>query len=159
MTGIDQLIIEVLGGMANVRNILVINDEAHHAWRKNPDRKEKMIGLDKEAKREATIWIGELDRIHKLRYTSYVPTWYTIKPCWIMRHSHISHCVFDSTWEATESFMLETKGQETQRDVEKHKALVEWVKVVNGLGEYGECCCDISNSFADIDGIVARWLS
>ena len=27
---------EVLGDMANARNLLVINDEAHHAWRTNP---------------------------------------------------------------------------------------------------------------------------
>lgn len=29
------------------------------------------------------------------------------KPCEITRRSHISHCVYDSAWEATESFELE----------------------------------------------------
>ncbi|UCC29366.1 MAG: hypothetical protein JSU86_14335 [Phycisphaerales bacterium] len=29
------------------------------------------------------------------------------KPCEVTRRSHISHCVYDSTWEATESFELE----------------------------------------------------
>jgi type III restriction enzyme len=58
---------EVLGDMASARNILVINDEAHHAWRKNPENKEKLTGEAKEAEREATIWISGLDRIHKSR--------------------------------------------------------------------------------------------
>ncbi|MEN6470940.1 MAG: DEAD/DEAH box helicase family protein [Clostridiaceae bacterium] len=57
---------EVLGEMANGRNILVINDEAHHAWRKNPEI--KVSGKEaKEAAEEATIWISGLDRIHKAR--------------------------------------------------------------------------------------------
>lgn len=53
---------EALGDMAGARNILVINDEAHHAWRVNP--KAKGSAKDKE---EATIWVGGLDRIHKAR--------------------------------------------------------------------------------------------
>ena len=53
---------EALGDMAGARNILVINDEAHHAWRVNP--KAKGSAKDKE---EATIWVGGLDRIHKTR--------------------------------------------------------------------------------------------
>lgn len=57
---------EVLNEMANARNILVINDEAHHAWRKNPEV--KVSGKEaKEAVEEATIWISGLDRIHKAR--------------------------------------------------------------------------------------------
>ncbi len=57
---------EVLGEMANAHNILVINDEAHHAWRKNPEI--KVSGREaKEAVEEATIWISGLDRIHKTR--------------------------------------------------------------------------------------------
>jgi type III restriction enzyme len=59
---------EVLREMANARNILVINDEAHHAWRKNPEIKVK--GLSREEKEEvekATIWVGGLDRVHKTR--------------------------------------------------------------------------------------------
>ena len=33
--------------------------------------------------------------------------WYTVKPCGELRKSHISHCVYDSTWEATEAFRLD----------------------------------------------------
>ena len=58
---------EVLGEMAKSRNILVINDEAHHAWRKNPENKGKLNREEKEAEREATIWISGLDRIHQSR--------------------------------------------------------------------------------------------
>lgn len=65
---------EILGDMARSKNILVINDEAHHAWRKNPENKIKITGLTTEEKAElrtetqkATIWISGLDRIHKTR--------------------------------------------------------------------------------------------
>jgi len=56
---------EVLGDMANANNIIVINDEAHHAWRVNPELKVKREFKDQAA--EATIWVGGLDRIHKVR--------------------------------------------------------------------------------------------
>jgi len=58
---------QVLGGISKAQNILVINDEAHHAWRKNPEIKEKISKEDKEAEREATIWVSGLDRIHAAR--------------------------------------------------------------------------------------------
>jgi type III restriction enzyme len=56
---------EVLGELANTRNILVINDEAHHAWRIPAESKIK--GVKKEDIEEATKWVGGLDRIHKAR--------------------------------------------------------------------------------------------
>lgn len=56
---------EVLGDMANESNIVVINDEAHHAWRFNPEN--KGIKAEKEEKEEATVWVGGLDRIHRNR--------------------------------------------------------------------------------------------
>ncbi len=60
---------QVLGEMSNARNIIVINDEAHHAWRVNPEAEGKYqrIGSNKDSAEEATIWIGGLDRIHKQR--------------------------------------------------------------------------------------------
>ncbi|GBC64123.1 type III restriction endonuclease subunit R [Desulfonema ishimotonii] len=54
---------EVLGDMATAKNIIVINDEAHHAWRVNPDLKVKRA--HKEQAAEATVWVGGLDRIHR----------------------------------------------------------------------------------------------
>lgn len=56
---------EVLGEMATARNIIVINDEAHHAWRVNPESKKAKI--DRDLIEEATKWVGGLDRIHKAR--------------------------------------------------------------------------------------------
>ncbi len=56
---------EVLGDMATARNLLVINDEAHHAWRIIPGSKVKGVG--KSIVEEATKWIGGLDRIHRAR--------------------------------------------------------------------------------------------
>jgi len=56
---------EVLGEISNVKNILVINDEAHHAWRVQPELKVKREFKDQI--NEATIWISGLDRIHRAR--------------------------------------------------------------------------------------------
>ncbi|WP_366655326.1 BPTD_3080 family restriction endonuclease [Fodinicurvata sp. EGI_FJ10296] len=59
----------VLGKLAAHKDIIIINDEAHHAYRKPPEVKiskkqavEQGIDLD-----EATRWIEGLDRIHKTR--------------------------------------------------------------------------------------------
>lgn len=59
----------VLGKLASHKDIIVINDEAHHAYRKPPEVKiskaqaeEQGINLD-----DATRWIEGLDRIHKTR--------------------------------------------------------------------------------------------
>ena len=56
---------EVLGELSNSKNIIVINDEAHHAWRIPAESKIK--GVAREDIEEATKWIGGLDRIHKAR--------------------------------------------------------------------------------------------
>lgn len=56
---------DVLGDMASSKNILVINDEAHHAWRVPAESKVK--GVSKEDIEEATKWVGGLDRINKAR--------------------------------------------------------------------------------------------
>ena len=56
---------EVLGDMAIVPNLLVINDEAHHAWRVPAGSKVK--GVAKDQIEEATKWVGGLDRINKAR--------------------------------------------------------------------------------------------
>ncbi len=60
---------QVLGDMANSRNLIVINDEAHHAWRTNVEaRGEYLRQRDmKDSAEEATVWIGGLDRLQKSR--------------------------------------------------------------------------------------------
>lgn len=71
----------VLGKMASARSLIVINDEAHHAWR--VPAKSAVKGVSKEDIEEATQWIGGLDRINKTRgllccfdltATPFVPT-------------------------------------------------------------------------------------
>lgn len=59
----------ILGKLASCKGILVINDEAHHAYRKPADIKiskkdAEERGIDLE---EATRWIEGLDRLHKTR--------------------------------------------------------------------------------------------
>lgn len=55
----------VLEGLANARNFVVINDEAHHAWRVPP--KSRVAGVSKDDLEEATLWVGGLDRLHRAR--------------------------------------------------------------------------------------------
>ncbi len=59
----------VLGKLADCRDLLIINDEAHHAYRKPADikiskKEAEALGIDLD---EATRWIEGLDRIHKTR--------------------------------------------------------------------------------------------
>ena len=59
----------VLGPLAASRNLIVLNDEAHHAYRRPAElkisRKDvESLGIDLE---EATCWIAGLDRIHRQR--------------------------------------------------------------------------------------------
>ena len=54
----------VLGEMASARNIVVINDEAHHAWRVPPGTE---VAASRDEVDEATKWVGGLDRIHAAR--------------------------------------------------------------------------------------------
>ena len=56
---------EVLEDLASASNLLVINDEAHHAWRVPAEFKGRRE--DKELFDEATKWVGGLDRIHRSR--------------------------------------------------------------------------------------------
>lgn len=62
---------QVLGDMSRHSSILVINDEAHHAWKRNPEKKVKMDRGDadfvKEIEEQSTIWVGGLERISKAR--------------------------------------------------------------------------------------------
>jgi type III restriction enzyme len=69
------LVNRVLGReVGGKQNILVLNDEAHHAYRirkEEPDEGEAdLFGETEEGEdffREATVWIDGLDRVHRLR--------------------------------------------------------------------------------------------
>ena len=59
----------VLGKLAACKDLIVINDEAHHAYRQRAEMKvskkeAEELGIDLD---EATRWIEGLDRIHKTR--------------------------------------------------------------------------------------------
>ena len=81
---------DVLGsGIARSRNILVINDEAHHAWRSRRD--EKVKGIDKNEEKMATCWIEGLDRINKARgiLTCFDFSATTVLPLQALRAGHL----------------------------------------------------------------------
>lgn len=61
----EDYVRDVLGELAKFSKILVINDEAHHAWRIPAETKIK--GISKEDIDEAHTWIKGLDRIHRAR--------------------------------------------------------------------------------------------
>jgi len=52
----------VLGEMAKANTILVINDEAHHAWRTAAESKEKQVRREEV---DNTVWIGGLDKLNR----------------------------------------------------------------------------------------------
>jgi type III restriction enzyme len=74
----------VLQGAAHLKDWIVINDEAHHAYRIPAELKQKRpAGVSKDDLEEATRWIEGLDRLHKTRRlkrcfdlsaTPYAPT-------------------------------------------------------------------------------------
>ena len=51
------------------------------------------------------------DRERPIRSTGDMGRWYTGKPCQQTERSHINFCVYDSTWEASESFELDRNPQ------------------------------------------------
>lgn len=68
---VNRILGKEVGGK---QNILVMNDEAHHAYRirkeADEDEEAEEFGDDEEADeffQEATIWIDGLDKVHKLR--------------------------------------------------------------------------------------------
>ncbi len=60
---------EALGEMKDAKNIIVINDEAHHAWRINPEALGKYVRQRdlKDSAIESTVWVGGIDKINKVR--------------------------------------------------------------------------------------------
>ena len=64
---VERVLSREIGGK---RNILVLNDEAHHAYRirrEEPDEDEDDDDELEDFYREATVWIDGLDKIHKQR--------------------------------------------------------------------------------------------
>lgn len=66
----EQMVRRVCRGLGNKKNIIVLNDEAHHCYRRKPDGdEEKYKGDDrKEAEKnekEARVWISGLEAVQK----------------------------------------------------------------------------------------------
>jgi type III restriction enzyme len=64
----DQMVRRVCRELGNKRNIVVLNDEAHHCYRRKPDaEEEKLTGDDrleaKQREEEARIWISGIDAV------------------------------------------------------------------------------------------------
>ena len=55
--------------------------------------------------------VAEFNKEHPVCFTGEMKPWYTSKPCEIVNKSHISHCVCDSRWEATEAYGLDSLDQ------------------------------------------------
>ncbi len=56
----------VLGDLADRGPIMVLNDEAHHAWRPKPTDESLKLSKEEQAEiEEATIWIDGLDKINQ----------------------------------------------------------------------------------------------
>ena len=144
--------------------------------------------------------IPVFDSEFPIRSTANMRTWYTGRPCEPSMKSHINFTVFDSRWEASESFeldrnpnvatwvkndhlgfeigyifegvihkfrpdfiirlsngthlILETKGQDTQKDQTKRVALNGWVKAVNQHGGFGKWAWAVSRNPKDVVEII-----
>lgn len=139
-----------------------------------------------------------------IRSTGDMHPWKTGKPCQYTQKSHINYCVFDSTWEASESFeldrnkaieawvkndhlgfevlyvyngvvkkyrpdfliclksgdflILETKGQQVEKDDTRHTYMKQWVKAINQDGGFGQWQFAVSRSPSDIKGVLDGFL-
>lgn len=51
------------------------------------------------------------DRDRPIRSTSDMRTWYTGKPCERTKKAHINFVVYDSTWEASDAYVLDNSGE------------------------------------------------
>lgn len=64
----DQMVRRVCRELGNKKNIIVINDEAHHCYRRKPDsEEEKLTGEDRDEARkreeEARVWISGIEAV------------------------------------------------------------------------------------------------
>ena len=66
----DQMVRRVCRELGNKKNIVVINDEAHHCYRRRPDAEEEKLAADQKLEvrtrnEEARIWISGLEAVKK----------------------------------------------------------------------------------------------
>jgi type III restriction enzyme len=105
----DRIVIasERFNGSKERRKVLIIlnmNKIIQHIW--------QALKAENFEKR-----VPVFDSENPIRSTSDMRAWYTSKPCEWTQKSHISHVVIDSSWEATEAYILD-----------KHPAVKSFVK-------------------------------
>jgi len=66
----DQMVRRVCRELGNKKNIIVVNDEAHHCYRRKPDAEEEKLSADQKQEvkireEEARIWISGLEAVKK----------------------------------------------------------------------------------------------
>jgi len=66
----DQMVRRVCREFGNKKNVIVINDEAHHCYRRKPDAEEERLSADQKQEvkireEEARIWISGLEAVKK----------------------------------------------------------------------------------------------
>jgi type III restriction enzyme len=64
----DQMVRRVCRELGNKKNIIVINDEAHHCYRRKPDGEEvKLVGDERleatQRDEEARVWISGIEAV------------------------------------------------------------------------------------------------
>jgi type III restriction enzyme len=72
------------------------------------------------------------DTEHPIRSTGDMRPWFTRKPCEHRSRSHINQCMFDSTWEASEAYVLDREPRVQAWAKNDHLGF-EVVYVFNGV--------------------------
>ena len=155
-------------------------------------------GAIKQENTEKCLPIFDSDK--PIKSTGDMRTWYTGKPCERTKKSHINVCVYDSSWEAADAFVLdnseyvsawvkndhlgfeilyiyrgivskyrpdflirlvngemlvlETKGEESDKDKVKYLYTQEWIQGVNAHGGFGRWCFAVARNPGDIKDIL-----
>ncbi len=60
-----EMLRRALGDLMGTKNILVINDEAHHCYRENPESQEKKTVEGKENAETARLWINGIEAVKR----------------------------------------------------------------------------------------------
>ena len=60
-----EMLRRALGDLMGTKNILVINDEAHHCYRENPASQEKKTAEGKENSETARLWINGIEAVKR----------------------------------------------------------------------------------------------
>jgi type III restriction enzyme len=60
----DQMVLRVCRDFGTKKNIIVLNDESHHCYRRRPDSEEVLTGDAKSQDEDARIWISGIEAVN-----------------------------------------------------------------------------------------------